>query len=108
MSTTENCGCGGNSGPYDVQHDVVVYDHNQCKGITKDLLEMFLKPINCYLEHQLWDLIGSSQVELQSAKEYLELYIAAKTEDPDTCAYRESLPIVQNLVSRIHVQNRCL
>lgn len=106
-NTTENCGCSGNGNSIDTSN-IVVYDHNQCGGITADLLRMYLRPIQCYLTHQLWARIGSNQSELESARLYLETYIAAKDADPNTCEYREQLPIVQALVSRMHQENICL
>ncbi len=83
-------------------------DGNTCAGITVDLLQMMLRPIQCYLDNKLWDQISSTKAELEEYKNYLELYIAAKIADPETCEYREQLPPVQVYFNKILVKGMCL
>lgn len=83
-------------------------DHNKCGGITLDLLQRYLRPVQCYLQYSLWQKIGLSEEELKNIQSYLELYIAAKRADPETCQYKEQLPATQNIVNRIISHGICL
>lgn len=104
------CDCLNPSDPpqTDLNSVTRVYNQNECRGITIDLLQMYLRPIECYIKYGLYENIQSTQLELQNAQTYLENYIAAKQADPETCEYREQLPIVQTIVNRIISAGICL
>ena len=101
--------CGGCPGALPVSDEIRYNVQSvQCSAITVDLLRTYKRPIDCYLQHDLFAQIGSTQEELTNASEYLLKFIHQKQEDPDDCEGIESLAIIRSLVDRIIKKGICL
>lgn len=85
-----------------------VLEDTPCGSISIDLLTMFKRPIDCYLEHNLADKIGSNVNELQSASAFLLTFINQKKADPNDCTGISMLPIIRELVDKIIKKGLCL
>jgi hypothetical protein len=79
-----------------------------CSAITVDLLKVYQKPVNCYLNYKLWGNVGSSEGELQNVASLLEVMIGQKIADPNDCTGMESLVEIRSLVDRIVKKGVCL
>jgi hypothetical protein len=79
-----------------------------CSSITVDLLELYKRPIDCYLTYHLWNEIGSSELELQNAAAFLQKFINMKTADEEDCSEIASLSIVRSIVDKIIKKGICL
>jgi hypothetical protein len=102
------CDCDKNNNSSNVNSTTVIYNHNECIGITVDLLEMYLRPVQCCLNNSIFEIVNSTQAELESTKTYLESYITAKRLDPQTCEFKDQLPPAQSLVNRIIIAGICI
>lgn len=79
-----------------------------CSAITVDLLQVYRKPIQCYLNHKLWVNVGSSEGELQNVTALLDIMISQKIGNPNDCTGMESLVTIRSLVDRIVRKGVCL
>lgn len=102
------CNCYSQSQSNSNGRNYSVVDNSECAGITLDLLEMFLRPVQCYLRNGFGSNIGVTASQLQNTQHYLELYISAKRADPETCQYKEELPQVQSLINKIISAGICI
>lgn len=103
----KDCGCG-QIPQIDLTRPNLVYNHNLCSDITVDLLMQYQRPIQCYITNNLGSQTGISDMELQNANTVLSNYIIAKAADPNTCEFKEQLPIIQALVTKIIIKGMCL
>lgn len=85
-----------------------VVPNTPCGAISIDLLNMYLRPITCYLQYRLWTSIGSTEMELVNAKIYLLGFIDQKKADPENCEGMESLAIIRVIVDKIIKKGVCL
>lgn len=79
-----------------------------CASITVDLLQVYKRGIDCYLQYRIWDKIGSNEAELLGAQEYLQDFINQKITDPNDCTGIEFLYLVRVLVDKIIKVGACL
>lgn len=85
-----------------------VYSNTPCGAITVDMLIMYRRPIECYLQYGLWGKIGSTEEELTLAVEYLTNFINQKNIDDENCEGLDKLPIIRLIIDKIFKAGICL
>jgi len=94
---------GGNYTPGNIQ----ALSHADCAGVTIDLLNIFLRLINCVESNNLYTQVNLSIAEVTNGKTLLTAWIAAKELNPASCDHQEKLPLVQAIVNRIVAFGQC-
>lgn len=93
--------------PTDQQRYGVVPD-TPCGSISIDLLNMYKRPIDCYIKYGLAYQIQSTPEELESASLFLQGFMDQKAVNQEDCTGIEMLPIIRSLVNRIVKKGVCL
>lgn len=100
--------CPGSDPNITPQEQFGVVIGTPCTAITVDLLQIFKKMIDCYIQYGLWGKIGSSEEELTNARDYLQNFITQKIADPNDCTGVEMLYIVRQIADKIIKKGACL
>jgi hypothetical protein len=79
-----------------------------CSAITVDLLKVYKKPVDCYLNFKLWGNVGSSEAELHNISSLLDIMIGQKIGNPNDCTGMESLVLIRSVVDKIVKKGVCL
>lgn len=113
MSTDTGCApCGANDtylppGTGVMASGQMIISHGDCEGITTDLLNMFLRLIQCVRNHNIYSLVDVTRIEVDAFESTLIDWIAKKQVDPATCEYQEKLPLLQAIINRIVTFGQC-
>lgn len=86
---------------------VTVVNHSTCSGILISLLRSWKTLVSCTLENNLTAYMGLNKTEVENANSILDQWIIAKTNDPDTCEFRDKLPVIQIIVTQIVSKGKC-
>lgn len=104
------CGsCGNNqiSLATGSQEGIQVLNHNDCEGITTDLLIMFIGIIECTRSSGRLQQAAITAEDANNTIELLKKWIEVKQQDPGTCEYQDKLPIVQAIVQKAILTGTC-
>lgn len=100
--------CCGGGAPIEDSERFGIAQNTPCQAITVDMLGIYKKNIDCYVQHKLWTNITSTEAEMTSAQTYLQGMITQKMADPNDCTNIESLYLVRLLVHKIILGGVCL
>jgi len=107
-SDADMCNCDGIQPQMTDDEIYGVGTGTPCSAITVDLLKVYKKPVDCYLNFKLWGNVGSSEGELQNISSLLDIMIGQKIGNPNDCTGMESLVIIRSIVDRIVKKGVCL
>lgn len=81
---------------------------SMCEQLPVDVLEIWKRKIDCVIDTNQIASITGNPVEVTNAQTVINEWIAAKHEDPATCAYYEYLPLMQDIVNKCIIKGICI
>jgi hypothetical protein len=101
------CNCDNNALLTDEQK-YAINAVDPCSFISIEVLEMYRRPMECYLQYGLQNSIGYTQEQIEDFVAYLNQLIAIKQLDPNACGDFEQLPAVRAALNVILNKGICL
>ncbi len=87
--------------------NVEVPNANPCEELTLGILEQFILPVNCYIQHKIFDAFLPEE-DLVAVQGYLITAITTLKAEPSNCDHVVHADAIRSVMHRIYKKGLCL